>query len=338
MIKKELKNKSILITGGTGSFGKTVVARILKYHAKIKKLVVLSRDELKQFEMSKTFTNKKYPKIRFLIGDIRDKDRLNRAMKDIDIVIHAAALKQVDTAEYNPFEYIQTNVVGAQNLIESALDNNVSNLIALSTDKAVSPINLYGATKLCADKLFIAANNIKGKRKIKFSVVRYGNVFGSRGSVIPIFLSIKSGDAYPITDINMTRFNISLNEAVDQVFWSLKNNVGGEIFVPKIPSYRILDLVKSIKSNFKYRVIGIRSGEKIHEELISKADSQNTYDLKSCYSIIDKSNYIAKQKYKNKKYLKVKQGFEYNSSNNKKFLTVNELKKLISIYKKENNL
>ena len=288
--------------------------------------------------MSKKFSIKKFPKIRYLIGDIRDKERLNRAMKDIDIVVHAAALKQVDTAEYNPFEYIKTNVVGAQNLIETALDNEVENLVALSTDKAVSPVNLYGATKLCADKLFVAANNIKGRRKIKFSVVRYGNVFGSRGSVIPLFLNLKKNEIFPITDKKMTRFNISLDQAVNLVFWSLKNNMGGEIFIPKIPSYNILDLAKSIQKNFKYKIIGIRSGEKIHEELISKADSQNTYDLKLCYSIIDRSNNNVTKNYKAKKYKRVNENFEYNSFNNVRYLSINELKKLIKIYRKENNL
>ena len=265
--KKFLKNKSILVTGGTGSFGQLFVSHIMKNYKQIKKIIVFSRDELKQFEMSEKFSEKKFPKIRYFLGDLRDKDRIYRAIDDIDIVIHAAALKQVPKAEYDPFEYIKTNVVGAQNLIEACLDKKVSNVISLSTDKAASPINLYGATKLCAEKLFIAANNIKGNRKIKFSVVRYGNVVGSRGSVIPYFLSKKKEGILPITNPNMTRFNMKLEEAVSMVIWSIENNRGGEIFVPKLPSYKILDLAKSIDKKSKIKIVGIRPEKKLKRRL-----------------------------------------------------------------------
>ena len=262
-----LNKKSILITGGTGSFGRAWVRHILKKYKKIRRLVIFSRDELKQFEMEKEFSVKKYPCMRYFIGDVRDSERLTVALRDIDYVIHAAALKQVPTAEYNPIETIKTNIIGAQNLIEASLKNKVQKLIALSTDKASSPINLYGATKLCSDKLFIAANNIKGKKKISFSIVRYGNVMGSRGSVIPVFLNSKKTGTLLITDNRMTRFNLTLSQSVEMVEWALKNSIGGEIFVPKIPSYKILDLAKAICPNCKIKIIGIRSGEKLHENL-----------------------------------------------------------------------
>ena len=235
--------------------------------------------------------------------------RLNLSFKDVDIIIHAAALKHVPISEYNPTEFIKTNIIGSQNIIEASLNNNVSNVIALSTDKAVSPLNLYGATKLVADKLFTSANLIKGKKRIKYSVVRYGNVFASRGSVIPLFLKLKDKDIFPITHPDMTRFNISLNEAIKLVLWSLKNNLGGEIFVPKIPSYKIMDLIKAIKNNYKYKIIGVRPGEKIHEELISKADSLNTYDLNYCYSIIDSMHTNTIKYYLSKNSKKLKKNF-----------------------------
>ena len=328
-----LKGKSILVTGGTGSFGKAFVNKILSNHYNIRKIVVFSRDELKQTEMLNNLPKKKLGKVRFFIGDVRDKERLNRAVDDIDIVIHAAALKHVPVSEYNPTEFIKTNIIGAQNIIDVCLDKKVENVIALSTDKAVSPINLYGATKLAADKLFISSNNIKGKKKIKFSVVRYGNVFGSRGSVIPLFFKLNKKEPIPITNKNMTRFNISLDQAVDFVLWSLEKNIGGEIFVPKLKSYRILDIANAINPKSKIKIIGVRAGEKITEELISKSDSINTFDLKKCYSIIDPHNDILVKKYRLKKFKKVMNNFEYNSSNNKDFLNLKQLRKLINTFK-----
>ena len=322
-----LNFKTVLLTGGTGSFGKAFVRMALKKYPKIKKLIVFSRDELKQFEMSKQFDVKKYPCIRFFLGDVRDSDRLKRALKDVDIVIHAAALKQVPAAEYNPTEFIKTNVIGAQNLIEAAIDNSVERVIALSTDKAAAPINLYGATKLCSDKLFTAANNYSGKKKNLFTVVRYGNVWASRGSVVPEFIKVSKNKSLvvPITDKNMTRFSITLEQGVDMVFWSIKNAKGGEIFVPKIPSYKITDLAKSICPNNKIKVIGIRPGEKLHEEMITKSDSELTVDLGKYYAILPDvklfKSYITKFKAK-----KISKNFSYNSKENKKFLSVEELR------------
>ena len=326
-----LNNKSILITGGTGSFGRKFTKYVLRKFPKLKKLVIFSRDELKQHEMSEEFSEKKYPMIRYFIGDIRDLKRLNLALNGIDVVIHAAALKQVPTAEYNPFECIQTNIHGAQNIIESSLYNNVKQVIALSTDKAVAPINLYGATKLCSDKLFIAANNIKGKQKIKFSIVRYGNVMNSRGSIVPFFQKKKKQGILPITHKDMSRFNISLEDSVKLVIWALENSfTGGEIFVPKIPSYRILDLAKAICLKCKIKYIGIRPGEKIYEELITTSESTNTIDLGSNYVILNGSNKIGRKKFLSiKGAKKVKLGFSYNSKENKNILSVNELKKII---------
>ena len=325
-MKDFYKNKSVLITGGTGSFGKAFVNYVVSGKIKLKKLIIYSRDEFKQFQMAKEFPVEKYPFMRYFLGDVRDKERLNLAFDGVDIIIHAAALKQVPSAEYNPIEYIKTNILGAQNIIETSLDKNIKKVIALSTDKAASPINLYGATKLCSDKLFVAANNIKGNRKIIFSVIRYGNVMGSRGSVIPFFLKIKHKDYFPITNDKMTRFNISLNEAVKLVSWSIRNLKGGEILVPKIPSYKITDVAKAIKSTAKIKIIGIRPGEKIHEEMITSSDSQDTYDFGNYYSIIA-PNFL--NNYKKKKLKKVKPGFSYNSGSNKNFLSVIELKKLI---------
>ena len=329
-----LKN-SYLITGGTGSFGKAFVKKIVNSNKKISRLVIFSRDELKQFEMSQNFPPKKYPFIRFFLGDVRDEKRLLSATEGIETIVHAAALKQVPTTEYNPFEAIKTNIIGANNLIEASLKNNVKNVIALSTDKACSPINLYGATKLCSDKLFISANNIKGSRNIKFSVVRYGNVFGSRGSVVPFFLKKKSKGILPITDKEMTRFNISLSQAVDVVMWSLNNVNGGELVVPKLSSYKIMDLAKAVSSKCTTPIVGIRAGEKIHEEMISASDSQNTIELKNVYIILS-SNDKKKISFYTKKFgaKKVAKGFVYNSYNNKKFLTISELKKLISNFEK----
>jgi len=327
--KSFLKNKTILVTGGTGSFGQLFVNTVIKKFKDIKKIIVFSRDELKQFEMAEKLPINKYSKIRYFLGDVRDKDRIYRALDNVDIVVHAAALKQVPTAEYNPFEYVKTNILGAQNLIEASLDKKVENLIALSTDKAVSPINLYGATKLASDKLFIAANNIVGNRKIKFSVARYGNVMGSRGSVIPIFIKKKKTGIIPITDTKMTRFNMSIADSVEMVLWCLKNNQGGEIFVPKIPSYKILDLTKSIAPNCKLKIIGIRPGEKIDEQLITSVESNRTYDLGKYYAILSTHEKKLEKFYKNKKYKKVKKNFSYTSGNNTQFLSVEELTKII---------
>jgi UDP-N-acetylglucosamine 4,6-dehydratase/5-epimerase len=328
-----LREKSLLITGGTGSFGKAFVRTILTRHPEITRLVVYSRDELKQFEMSQEFPIAKHPAIRYFIGDVRDLPRLKRAMEGIDIVIHAAALKQIPAAEYNPFECIKTNVLGAQNVIEACLDSNVKNVVALSTDKAAAPINLYGATKLCSDKLFVAANNIKGKRDLRFSVVRYGNVMGSRGSVIPFFMEKRSSGVLPITDPQMTRFNISLQEGVDMVLWSIEHAWGGEILVPKIPSYRITDVAKAIGPNCKHQVVGVRPGEKIHEEMITSSDSFNTVDLGKYYAILPAGATYSTEEYCRKMRGKpVTPGFEYNSGDNDDFLTVEQLRELIGCH------
>ena len=324
-----LNNKSILLTGGTGSFGKHFLKNVVKKFKKIKRLVIFSRDEFKQFELQKEFNMDKYPFLRFFVGDIRDKQRLKLALKEIEIVIHAAALKQVPTAEYNPFEYINTNVIGAENLVQASLESNVKKVIALSTDKAAAPINLYGATKLCSDKLFIAANNIKGKQDISFSVVRYGNVMSSRGSIVPYFKELsKKQNFLPITDLRMTRFNISIDAAVDFVTKCLKISKGGEIFVPKIPSYKVTDLARAIKNNCKFKIIGKRPGEKIHEEMITMNDSFNTLEFKD-YFIILSSDKIKSYKKKYQKAKLVKENFSYTSANNNHFLNVNELKNII---------
>ncbi len=325
-----LDNKTVLITGGTGSFGKGFVKTVLSQCPNIRRLVVLSRDELKQYEMEQVFSAAKNPGIRYFIGDVRNEDRLRRALEGIEIVIHAAALKQVPTAEYNPFECIQTNVLGAQNLIEACLDTGVKRVVALSSDKAAAPINLYGATKLCSDKLFIAANNIRGHRDIRFSVVRYGNVMGSRGSVIPFFLSQRHTGVLPITHPEMTRFNICLQEGVDMVLWAIENARGGEIFVPKIPSYRITDLAEAIGPDCRHPVVGIRPGEKIHEEMITTADSLNTVDLGIYYAILPTPDEAIKQRYCNETGARpVPTGYSFNSGSNPDFLTVEQLRELI---------
>ena len=325
-----LKNKSLLITGGTGSFGKAFVRTVLERYPEVRRLVIYSRDELKQFEMSQEFDPADYGGLRYFIGDVRDQDRLKRAMEDIDIVIHAAALKQVPAAEYNPFEAIKTNVLGAQNVIECALDCGVKRVVALSTDKAAAPINLYGATKLCSDKLFTAANNVRGKRDIRFSVVRYGNVMGSRGSVIPFFLARRKTGVLPITDTRMTRFNISLQEGVDMVLWAIENADGGEVFVPKIPSYRITDVAEAIGPECEKPVVGIRPGEKIHEEMITASDSYNTVDLGEYYAILPMSAQYSRQSYcENNGCHPVEPGFAYNSGTNSQFLTVRQIRELI---------
>lgn len=327
-----LNNKSILITGGTGSFGKKFTETILKRYPDVKRLVIYSRDELKQFDMSQVFSSHKYPGIRYFIGDIRDTNRFKRACEGIDIIIHAAALKQVPAAEYNPEEFIKTNIGGAQSVIDGAMDTNVKVVVALSTDKAAAPINLYGATKLVSDKLFIAANNIKGKRDLRFSVVRYGNVMGSRGSVIPFFLEkAKKGKVLPITDKEMTRFNISLEDGVEMVLWAIENALGGEIFVPKIPSYKIETVAKAIAPNAQLEYVGIRPGEKIHEEMITASDSFYTIDIGNYYAILSAG--AIKEKYLNHFGGKeVKKGFQYNSGENDQWVSVEEMRELIKTY------
>ena len=323
-------NSRILITGGTGSFGKAFISELFRKHPGISRIVVYSRDELKQWELQQLYPKSKFPQLRFFLGDVRDRDRLRLALEQVDTVIHAAALKQVPAAEYNPIEFINTNVLGAENVVRACLDCNIKRVVALSTDKAAAPINLYGATKLCSDKLFIAANNIKGNRDLRMSVVRYGNVMGSRGSVIPFFLEqVKSG-ILPITDKRMTRFNISLNDAVAMVMWALENSLGGEIIVPKIPSYKITDVAKAIGPNCEMPEIGIRPGEKIHEEMITSADSFNTFDLQDYYLILPSNKNIKKLYEQAGMNLKrVEYGFSYNSLNNPRFLNVQEIRKLI---------
>jgi UDP-N-acetylglucosamine 4,6-dehydratase len=328
----DLNGKSVLVTGGTGSFGHKFVETVAKKYPLLKRLVIFSRDELKQYEMSKIFPENKYPFIRFFIGDVRDQARLMRALEGIEIVIHAAALKHVPVAEYNPMECIMTNVMGAENLINASLDNKVEHVVALSTDKAAAPINLYGATKLCSDKLFVAANNIKGSRNIRFSVVRYGNVIGSRGSVVPFFLQKRETGVLPITDDRMTRFNISLEEGVALVLYALEHAWGGEIFIPKIPSYRITEVAKAIGPNCKQEIIGIRAGEKIHEEMITESDSFNTLDIGKYYVILPQSEYLPwglddyAEAFNGKR---VPAGFKYNSGTNAEWLGVEELRSLI---------
>ncbi len=323
--------KSVLITGGTGSFGKKFVETILNRYPEITRIVIYSRDELKQFEMAQNYPNDKYKQLRFFIGDVRDQARLKRACEGIDVIIHAAALKQVPTAEYNPDECIKTNIGGAQNVIDVALATDVKVVVALSTDKAAAPINLYGATKLCSDKLFIAANNIKGKRDLRFSVVRYGNVMGSRGSVIPFFMNKRATGVLPITHPNMTRFNISLEDGVDMVMWAIENALGGEIFVPKIPSYRIETVAKAIAPEAKLEYVGIRPGEKLHEEMITESDSYNTIEFDKYYAILPSG--VDKEKYKKAfNATDVPLGFKYNSGENKDWETVESLREKILKY------
>jgi UDP-N-acetylglucosamine 4,6-dehydratase len=325
-----LDDKSLLVTGGTGSFGKAFVRTVLRKYPRIRRLVVFSRDELKQFEMAQIFDPNQYENIRYFIGDVRDADRLRRAMEGIDIVVHAAALKQVPAAEYNPFEAIKTNILGAQNVIEATLDAGVSRVVALSTDKAAAPINLYGATKLCSDKLFTAANNIKGSRDLRFSVVRYGNVMGSRGSVIPFFMARRNSGVLPITDPGMTRFNITLQEGVDMVLWALENAEGGELYVPKIPSYRITDVATAIAPDAEQRVVGVRPGEKLHEEMVTASDSFNTADLGRYFAILPSAGMHSLEAYCAARGGKpVKPGFAYNSGSNERFLDVQEIRTLI---------
>ncbi len=324
-----IKN-SYLITGATGSFGNAFIDQLLSSKKKISRLIVFSRDELKQSIMSTKYPSKKYPFIRFFLGDVRDYDRLLFASDGIENIVHAAALKQIPSTEYNPFEAVQTNIIGSQNVIKSALKNNAKRVVALSTDKACAPINLYGATKLCADKLFITANNIKGNKDVRFSVVRYGNVFGSRGSVYNTFKNFKKTKSFPITDKNMTRFNISLEEGVKYVMWAIENAFGGEIIVPKLKSFKIIDLAKAIEKKCKLKIIGIRPGEKIHEQMISKSDSYYTLEMKKFYVILNNDNKQLKNYYKNKfAAKKVIEGFEYSSDSNKEFMNISDLKNFI---------
>lgn len=325
-----LNDKSILITGGTGSFGKAFTQIVLAKWPRIKRLVIYSRDEQKQFQMAQDYPDSEYPMIRFFIGDIRDYDRLRRALKGIDYVIHAAAMKHVPIAEYNPMECIKTNIIGAENIINACLETGVQNVVALSTDKAAAPINLYGATKLASDKLFVAANNIKGANPIKFSVVRYGNVMGSNGSVIPFFLKKKATGVLPITDPTMTRFNITLTEGVEMVLHALESAWGGEILVPKIPSYKITDVAQAIGPDCEQRIVGIRPGEKIHEEMITSSDSFSTYDLGKYYTILPQSpNFKVDDFIKTFNAVKVPLGFRYNSGENDQWVSVEEIRELI---------
>lgn len=325
-----LNNKSILITGGTGSLGKALTSTILKKWPDVKRLVIFSRDEQKQYHMAQEYPVSQYPSIRFFIGDVRDKDRLVRAFSGIDYVIHAAAMKHVHIAEYNPDECIKTNIGGAENVIHAALETGVESVVALSTDKACAPINLYGATKLTSDKLFVAANNIKGKRNLKFSVVRYGNVMGSNGSVIPFFLSKRSEGVLPITVASMTRFNISLQGGVDMVLHAMKSAWGGEIFIPKIPSYKITDVAQAIGPECEHKEVGIRPGEKIHEEMITTSDAFFTYDLGKYFVIVPQTpmwninDFITTFNAK-----LVPEGFHYSSGNNTEWETVESLRSLI---------
>jgi UDP-N-acetylglucosamine 4,6-dehydratase (inverting) len=328
-----LNGKSILVTGGTGSFGKKFVESVLHEYPDVRRLVIFSRDELKQFEMAQTYPPDRYPQVRFFIGDVRDGERMLKACEGIDIIIHAAALKQVPVAEYNPMECIKTNVLGAENVINAALAQGVKQVVALSTDKAAAPINLYGASKLCADKLFVAANNFRGGRDVTFSVVRYGNVIGSRGSVVPFFLERRKTGVLPITHPDMTRFNISLEEGVDLVTYALQHAWGGEIFVPKIPSYRILDLAQAIAPSARIEVVGIRPGEKLHEEMITITDSLNTVELPKYFVITpsmplwDVKDFAAAF---NGRVLD--HGFAYNSGTNPEFLDVEQLREQIRLH------
>ncbi len=326
-----LNNKCVLITGGTGSFGKQFIETILDRYPAAKKIILYSRDELKQSVIRQKYPADKYPQLRFFIGDVRDRERLTTACEGVDVIIHAAAIKQVDTAEYNPTECIRTNVDGAENVINAALACGVKDVVALSTDKACAPINLYGATKLASDKLFTAANNIRGSKDIRFSVVRYGNVMGSRGSVIPFFLHKKEEGKLPITHKEMTRFNISLQDGVDLVMYALAHHIGGEIFIPKIPSYKILDVAEAIAPDCEKPIVGIRPGEKLHEEMITDTDSLNTIDLGPYYAILPSVSLI----YSEQEFLehhnakKVPFGFKYNSGTNTEWETVESIRNLI---------
>jgi UDP-N-acetylglucosamine 4,6-dehydratase/5-epimerase len=325
-----LSNKSLLITGGTGSLGKALTGHILKRYPDIQRLVIFSRDEQKQYQMAQEYPQSQFPQVRFFIGDVRDFERLKRALKGVEYVIHAAAMKHVHIAEYNPMECVKTNILGAENVINACLETDVTRVVALSTDKAAAPINLYGATKLASDKLFVAANNVRGKKDIRFSVVRYGNVMGSNGSVMPYFLRKRIEGVLPITDPAMTRFNISLTEGVDMVLYALEHAWGGELFVPKIPSYRITDVATAIGPECEQRIVGIRPGEKIHEEMITTSDSFTTYEVGNYYAILPQVppwkliDFVGHFKPK-----QVTPGFRYNSGENTDWLSVDDIRRLI---------
>ena len=326
-----LKNSSILITGGTGSFGNTFVPLTLKKYNP-KRLVILSRDEMKQWEMAKLF--KDDSRVRFFIGDVRDKDRLHRSLSGVDYVVHAAATKIVSSAEYNPFECIKTNVNGAMNLIDACIDQGVKKVVALSTDKACSPINLYGATKLASDKLFVASNSSYASgHKTNFSVVRYGNVMGSRGSVIPFFISIKNQDSLPITDLEMTRFMITLQQGVELVWHAFEDMIGGEIYVKKIPSMKVIDIARVIAPKAKHKVIGIRPGEKLHEQMIGSEDSHSTYEYPEHFKILPQINDWSKDAKRIKSGIRVSKGFIYGSNTNSEWMTNADLEKWIDTHK-----
>ena len=331
-IKNFFEGKVIFLTGGTGSFGKAFIKYFIENDIHLKKLIIFSRDELKQHEMQlHQFSNTDYPFLRYFIGDVRDKERLETAMKGVDIVVHAAALKHVGVAEYNPTEFIKTNIIGTQNLLDVALKYSIESFVSLSTDKASSPVNLYGATKLCADKLVISSNNVKGESPSKFSVVRYGNVFGSRGSIVPLFTRlVEEGKPLQITNSDMTRFNISLDEAVKMVVWTLIEAKGGEIIVPEIPSYRVADMIKAFESELPIEEIGTRPGEKIHEEMISAADSYTTVQFKNYFLILPQDNSNLKELYLSCGATNFPAGKVYDSGSNNKFLSVDELKEIIS--------
>jgi UDP-N-acetylglucosamine 4,6-dehydratase (inverting) len=326
-----LDNKSILITGGTGSFGKRITKRILAAYMP-KRLIIYSRDELKQYEMSKTFSEEKYPCLRYFIGDVRDQSRLMRALKGVDIVIHAAALKHVPAAEYNPFEFVKTNVLGAQNIIDACIDCGVEQVVALSTDKASNPINLYGATKLCSDKMFVAGNSYSGGSGTKFCVVRYGNVIGSRGSVIPFFLNSRKNGYLPITDERMTRFLITLDQGIDLVFTALATGQGGEIFVPKIPSMKIVDLAKALAPECELRVVGIRPGEKLHECMIGEDDSPYTLEYDKMYIIHPAIHNWYKDPSRKGEGRPVADKFLYSSDTNTQWMGPNEILDVLHDY------
>ncbi len=324
-----MNGKSILLTGGTGSFGQKFTELALREYPGIERLVIFSRDELKQYEMARRFSPSDYRQLRYFIGDVRDKDRLWRAMEGIDTVIHAAALKHVPVAEYNPFEAIKTNVMGAQNVIDVAIDRGVHRVVALSTDKAAAPVNLYGATKLCSDKLFVAANNFKGKHDIRFSVVRYGNVIGSRGSVIPLYLKLRNKGPLPITDTRMTRFNITLDEGVRLVRFALDDMRGGEIYVPKIPSYRIVDVAEAIAPGCEINIVGIRPGEKLHEEMITETDALSTMEFDDYFIIVPALHSVTDGDWADRGGRACPSGFRYSSDSNDHWLTVEDLRRLI---------
>ncbi|WP_375417479.1 UDP-N-acetylglucosamine 4,6-dehydratase (inverting) [uncultured Hymenobacter sp.] len=329
----DLNHKSLLVTGGTGSFGKQFVRTVFEKYPQVRRLVVFSRDELKQYEMSQEFSQAQYPAIRYFIGDVRDAERLHRACEGIDIIVHAAALKQVPAAEYNPMECIKTNIFGAENVINAALDCGVKEVVALSTDKAAAPINLYGATKLCSDKLFVAANNMKGSRDLRFSVVRYGNVIGSRGSVVPFFLQQRHTGVLPITHPEMTRFNISLEEGVDLVLYALENAWGGEIFVPKIPSYKITEVARAIGPDCEQRIVGIRPGEKLHEEMITETDALSTIELERYYVILPATPTFDVEKFtQHFQGTRMPLGFHYDSANNDEWLDAEQIREEIRLH------